>query len=110
MVRRASRRAAAAVSGLVVTQGRPSCLGASVRCNLSIFVFYNFLVLRLLQVRWTPASTSLQVVDVVKMKGANKGFGKAKVAPWVSSAEKEVLYDSQGNEVRAYRTGLSCGR
>ena len=39
----------------------------------------------------------------MKMKGANKCFGKAKVAPWVSSAEKEVLYDSNGNEVQAYR-------
>jgi hypothetical protein len=42
-------------------------------------------------------------VSLVEMKGANKGTGKAKVAPWPSSVEKEVLYDSQGNKVRAYR-------
>ena len=37
------------------------------------------------------------------MKGASKGSGKPKSAPWASSVEKEVLYDSHGQPVRAYR-------
>ena len=37
------------------------------------------------------------------MKGASKSSGKAKAAPRASGAEKEVLYDYNGNEVRAYR-------
>ena len=36
------------------------------------------------------------------MKGASKPSSKAKAAPWASSTEKEVLYDSQGSEVHAY--------
>ena len=62
-MRCASRRAAAAVSGLVVTQGRPSCLGASVRCKLVVFVCYKFV---------SSTSTSLLDADVYQFAGRRR--------------------------------------